>query len=73
MRQHFTGSAWEINRSSTIPWVPPSIIDPTFSGSPHLFLKLEMLQRTSVFVTHGGMNSPMESLYFGVPPRSIEA
>jgi len=38
--------------------------------------QLEVLQRTSVFVTHGGMNSMMESLYFGVPvvvvPQIIE-
>lgn len=27
----------------------------------------EILQRSSVFVTHGGMNSIMESLYYGVP------
>jgi len=29
--------------------------------------QLEVLQHTSVFVTHGGMNSVMESLYFGMP------
>lgn len=29
--------------------------------------QLEILRRASVFVTHGGMNSINESLYFGVP------
>lgn len=29
--------------------------------------QLDVLQRTNVFVTHGGMNSVMEALYYGVP------
>jgi MGT family glycosyltransferase len=38
--------------------------------------QLEILPRAHVFVTHGGMNSTMESLYYGVPmvaiPQMIE-
>lgn len=38
--------------------------------------QLEVLQKSRVFVTHGGMNSVMESLYYGVPmvvvPQQVE-
>jgi NDP-glycosyltransferase len=29
--------------------------------------QLEILPQTDIFISHGGMNSTMESLYFGVP------
>ena len=50
-------------------------VPPNFLLAPYV-PQLEVLQRASVFVTHGGMNSVMESLYFGVPmvvvPQMIE-
>ena len=39
---------------------------PNVSVQPYV-AQLEVLQRASVFVTHGGMNSVSESLYYGVP------
>ena len=39
---------------------------PNFSVQSYV-PQLEVLQRASAFVTHGGMNSVSESLYFGVP------
>jgi MGT family glycosyltransferase len=49
--------------------VDPAVLDPT----PANFIvadyvpQLELLPHTSVFISHGGMNSTMESLYYGVP------
>ncbi|MFB5192822.1 macrolide family glycosyltransferase [Alicyclobacillus fastidiosus] len=33
----------------------------------HYVPQLEVLQRTKLFITHGGMNSTSEALYYGVP------
>jgi len=49
--------------------VDPAALDPTpanFIVRPQV-PQLEVLQNSSLFVTHCGMNSVMESLYYGVP------
>ena len=43
-------------------WVRP----PNFIVASHV-PQLAVLQRVKAFVTHGGMNSVSESLYYGVP------
>lgn len=50
----------QIDPASLVP-VPANFIT-----APHV-PQLEILPQTDVFITHGGMNSTMESLYFGVP------
>ena len=47
--------------SSTLSKIPENFI-----VAPHV-PQLTVLQHTTVFITHGGMNSVMESLYYGVP------
>jgi MGT family glycosyltransferase len=73
----FAGQPWQVVLSIG------KSIDPTVLGPiPDNFLvssyvpQLEILPRAQVFITHGGMNSSMESLYYGVPmvviPQMVE-
>ena len=64
----FADSTWQVVLSvgaktdmSTIGQVPDN-----FFVSPYL-PQLEVLQHADAFVTHGGMNSTMEAVYYGVP------
>ena len=43
-----------------------SPVPPNFIVQPHV-PQLEVLERAAAFVTHGGMNSVSESLFYGVP------
>ena len=48
-----------------------------FSGAPENFIfahslpQLDILQRTAVFVTHAGLNSMQEALWYGVPMVAV--
>ena len=64
----FAGSEWQVVLSvgtradaSTLARIPDN-----FLVRPHV-PQLEVLEHTDVFVTHGGMNSVMEAIYYGVP------
>jgi MGT family glycosyltransferase len=63
----FAGSDWLVVASTgrtdpaTLRPLPSNVI-----ARPHL-PQLAVLERASVFVTHGGMNSAMEGLWYGVP------
>jgi MGT family glycosyltransferase len=58
--------------------INPAELDPipaNFLARPHV-PQLDILPHASVFISHGGMNSTMESLYHGVPliefPQMVE-
>ena len=58
--------------------INPADLDPipaNFLARPHV-PQLDVLQYANVFISHGGMNSTMESLYHGVPliefPQMVE-
>jgi MGT family glycosyltransferase len=64
----FADSDWQVvlsvgarTESSTLARIPAN-----FLVRPHV-PQLEVLEHTDVFVTHGGMNSVMEAIYYGVP------
>nr|BBH91609.1 glycosyl transferase [Thermosporothrix sp. COM3] len=64
----FSGTEWQVVLSYGTR-LDPALLPP----SPSNFLlapqvpQLEVLPRADVFISHGGMNSVMESLYYGVP------
>jgi MGT family glycosyltransferase len=68
----FGGQPWQV-ALSTGKQIDPAALGPVpdnFLVASHV-PQLEILSRTHVFVTHGGMNSTMESLYYGVPMVAI--
>lgn len=68
----FAGAPWQIvmavgaDRSALMPGaLPPNFI--ARASVP----QLELLKRATVFLTHGGMNSVNEALYYDVPPVMV--
>ena len=64
----FANSDWQVMLSIGTN-IEPSSIGQTpnnFVVSPYL-PQLEILQNADMFITHGGMNSTMEAIYYGVP------
>ncbi len=64
----FAGSPWQV-AVSVGESVDPSDLGeiPTNVEVRQYFPQLAVLERASVFLSHAGMNSTMESLYYGVP------
>ncbi|MFF3847891.1 macrolide family glycosyltransferase [Streptomyces sp. NPDC002328] len=64
----FTGSEWDVVMAvgDHLDLAELGDVPPNFSVSRHV-PQLDVLRHASLFVTHGGMNSTMESLYHGVP------
>jgi MGT family glycosyltransferase len=68
----FGGQDWQVVLSRGRSVDPDALgpIPDNFLVCPYV-PQLEVLPRTQVFVTHCGMNSTMESLYYGVPMVAI--
>jgi MGT family glycosyltransferase len=64
----FADSEWQVVLSVGTRMDPSTLvrIPDNFLVRPHV-PQLEVLEHTDVFVTHGGMNSVMEAIYYGVP------
>lgn len=64
----FANSQWQVVLSVGTRVEPSDIgqAPENFLVRPHV-PQLEVLEHTDVFVTHGGMNSVMEAIYYGVP------
>ena len=64
----FANNDWQVVMSIGTN-IDPSSVGKTpdnFLVSPHV-PQLEILQHAHMFITHGGMNSTMEAIYYGVP------
>jgi MGT family glycosyltransferase len=75
--QAFARSSWQVIQAIGSQ-VSPDRLEPApknFFVYPYV-PQLDVLERTNVFISHGGINSTMEALYYGVPlvvvPRSPE-
>lgn len=68
----FGGQAWQVVLSigRQVDLTEPGPIPENFLLAAYV-PQLEILPRARVFVTHGGVNSVMESLYYGVPMVAI--
>ena len=75
--QAFAGQPWQVvlSHGKHIDATTLGPVPANFFLFPHV-PQLEVLQRARLFVTHGGMNSVMESISYGVPmvviPQMIE-
>ena len=73
----FAGSRWQVVLATGRGTDPRSLGPIPANVLVHAFVpQLEVLQRADVFVTHGGVNSVQESIWYGVPmvgiPHTIE-
>jgi MGT family glycosyltransferase len=68
----FGEQSWQVvlSKSEQVDLTALGPVPDNFLVAPHV-PQLEILSRTHVFVTHAGMNSTMESLYYGVPMVAI--